>query len=326
MNAEVIYVKGTLPFVLQLEDSIDKNGKAINGKEIPIKSNNGKTTCALFFKKCIRKDNVGLTVPTEDFFGEFTFSEFFIAFTQQYTNGTTLNELFFIKRDKRYDFDSIAEYSTKILNKFVEIYKVELQPKKDWIPYLTRERIGFWNIRVFDKKGKKLSFINRLEYRGTGEMIGTTISDTHLKKIKSKALEKEVRIKPVTRFIQLANRYFRIGDYLLSILFTQFYFEKWVFELFRWNLGKTHSKEQIDAQMIKENGKYINYIDALKKILGSKEFKNSLEFKEFDKSVTKIRDEIVHRERDTVSKEEALKGENSTKKLTAFIWNKTKST
>ncbi|RUA35224.1 MAG: hypothetical protein DSY77_02980 [Bacteroidetes bacterium] len=324
-SANIIIGKGKLPFVFLLEDSIDADGQPINSKVIELASNNGELLVGLFLKQQVKNDHRSINIHIEDINGELAYSEFLIIFERQATRNQSLNEFFFV--DEKWDFEKIATFSSDLINKFIDAYKLIHKHKKDWIPYVTKNRLSPWSIHIFNKEKEKIAGINTLDFRGTGESLANRLSDVDLKQLKELSKRSGVSVDPALKFIQEANRYKLTGDYVSCIIFLAFSIEKWIFREVRYRLeeiGKT--QDEIDNDLIKEDKRYIDRYEAIKIVTGNKNFKNMESFKNFEKNVTNLRDEIAHRDRIFISKDMVELAIDSTNKfrtdILPVIWNK----
>lgn len=325
MKACNIYVKGKLPFLVLLEDSINEKGIPIDEKVIDLISNDGDLGVGLFFQQKINNNQNGVIIAIEDLYGEFTYSEFIMIYQYHATKNNSLEEFFF--KYKNWDFEAIAIYTTELLNKFIEIYKEVTNYEKDWIPFLTHFRISPLSIHIDYDKSERIDGIEILDYRGTGTCLGSTLNNDQLNRLKQLSKMIEVKLDPAFKFIQESNRYYLTGDYISSILFLTFYLEKWIFREVKRKLLKNGKTEQeIYQSFINQKGHYIDRYDAIKLVTNNKNFKNLNEFKEFQKNVIDIRDEIVHRDRVFVGKKMASNANKATMDLRDIlfkqIWDK----
>jgi hypothetical protein len=295
-NADAIVVNGKVPFCLLLEDSIGESGNLDNSKVIEIVPESNDFKAGLFFKKIISPLQQGPIVATEDLFGEMTYTEFCVVFKKELTTQKDLSSIFKTNAD-RFDNEHITEVVAKLINKFTSIYKAEWKNEKDWIPSITKFRMSPWSIFVLNKKGQRIDGIRVLDYRGTGIMIGNSTNPEQLDKIKRMCLRPDVKIETAARFCQEVNRFKKTGDYIPAIIFLAAYIEKFIFREIRYKLekdGKTPEEIRAFLRKKRDPNRYIHRYDAIEKITGSRSFKETDEFKDYETYIVAPRNAIAH--------------------------------
>lgn len=280
------------------------------------------------FRKVVnlaQKQIAGMTMAIEDKYGELSYSLFSLRVLSSDGIENPLDR--FIKENGEYSYELISSLATRFVKHFVNMYKAANYYEslkhidtpthhiysKHWIPEIYPERLSPWtNIKVFSKTGQALNGIQVYDCRGTGLGLGSDLPDDILGILQDHC--EKIYIPGIERYFDITNRHKSRGDYDAFCIFLMCTFEKWVFIFLDECLQKRgFSREDINEMKYKKikrrDGSYqlIGWEDALKEILGSKNFKNSTQYKSFIRDVVRIRDEIIHGEVVVVIKEQADK-------------------
>lgn len=321
-QTEIIMVSGKIPFCVLLEDSIGEDNHFIEEKGIRIASEDDNFVAELYLRKTMRS---GVSLASEDLFGELTFSVFSLLFKRANTRGGALASVFKVEDDK-FDHAHIVAVATTLVNKFIFIYKSVWGNEKDWLPQVTKFRLSPWTITMLDAKGTKLGGIPVLDYRGTGVMIGNSVNAEQLGKIKHFCLIPDAKTETAAAFCQAANRYKKIGEYPASVIFMATYIEKLIFREIRYRLEKEGKTEgEIREFLTNGSGRYIHRYKAIKKITGNEAFKESSEFLEYEEFIVEPRNLIAHNdplELDFEFSEKMIQAANNFNKyIVKVIWS-----
>lgn len=298
-TATKIVVHGKLPCVILLPDSINEGGEP--NDEDPIGITLASYGAELRLRKIINLDQKqwGMTLCTEDLYGDLTYSVFQLVITSNNDLECPLN-LEICDKSGELQTDLITQFSTQFINKFLDIYRHAYRNKKDWIPFVTYKRLSPWHkMTAKNCKGKSLWGFGVVDYRGTGTAIGNNLNETEITELQNHCFS-NFSVEDTSRYTQLANRYSVIGDFRTSCVMLVIAFENWVFREVRKNLtNQGWDEKKIDNALTYREPKSsklknISREDALKLVIGDKNFKNLAEYRGYVDLVLETRDSIVH--------------------------------
>ena len=287
-----LIVHGKLPFVILLPDSIPT--KENENKNPPLAISHGNFCAELRFLKKINQDqsNWGMTFAIEDMAGDRTYSIFQLRILSNNNQTSPLNTKI-QKDDGSIDHVLVAELSKDFIYKFCEAYKGVNKPEKDWIPEITVMSLCPWHKMTANNiDGKQIWACGTYDLRGTGIGIGNNL-------LQASCLRVFVEDTPTT-YMQLANRYKHNGDYKSQCVYLSACFEHWIFrEVRQFFMNINVSENETENKLTKRvtpNGLpvYISREQALKLIIGNKNFVNTKEYKYYENTLKYYRDSISH--------------------------------
>jgi len=300
-----IYAK--IPFLIMVNDGLDSEGKIISPNGFPIIDYELGITGELYFKQQINKNSFShqlFQMPSEDFYGELTYSLFCLLLKGN--DAKKLND----KYHQQSSPDYIEKLTSRIVNRFIEIYRVE--SSKYWIEIPTYKRLSPFQIQFNNtvvNTMKDISNHNVIDFRGTGNMINSSIDSNIVSNIKKQLLKNTV-VKESLRFLIEANKYKQRGDYKSFILFFAFYIESWIIREIKVNftiLGKDDLF--IHKFLHKNNGKKKSSFTILRDFINSKtnfaQLQNSTEYKQYRVELADRRNSLAHGEMIDVDFEKA---------------------
>lgn len=94
-DIEQIQIIWKLPFPLLIEDSIDENWRFLDDKFIQINNDENTIASWFYFRKVINKNQDWFIIAVEDFYWEFSYTQFCLIFRKKHTINNDLN--FFIQ-------------------------------------------------------------------------------------------------------------------------------------------------------------------------------------------------------------------------------------
>lgn len=280
-----------LPFLILLPDSIDCDG-------LPVAVRQSDFMAELRFKKTVNENQNrhGAIIHMEDRRGELTYSEVhFRIMSYDFFNKPLKREICDVSGD--FCPRVFTKFVLKFLRHFVLAYKEVLTPQKDWIEEVTVEFCSPWKqLEAKNASGLQLWKLEYYDSRGTGVMAGNSLTSEQMKLLQRGCVA--IEVDPTAKsFMQLANRARERGDWISHIVYMHTAFEYWIFRevrTFLFNIGK--SAAEVEACLLKTQAvnQYISKEQALKLIFGDMNFKNTIQYKEYQLKVTDIRSSVIH--------------------------------
>lgn len=268
----------------------------------------GEIIAEVKFKQIVLPQSDSMNVAVEDTTGDFTRSAFIISMYPKSVSGFKED----VYNDAGVNTGYLADLTIDCLNKLVEAYTVAWKrealfaPKelarrysKDWFPVIDRASISpIFDIEIFSFNDDLLTQQRHIDFRGTGCSLGMRLQESQLNFLQKACLGDLVKTSDY--YEKLANRYFSNSEYEAFLLMVATYIDKYIFEQTRYYLKlQNMTNEEIEDAMHKKTksrrGRMsITREDALKLILGSKDFKNNISWQDFEENIILLRDEVIH--------------------------------
>lgn len=299
MNDDLIDIRvyAKIPILIQINNGMKKDGALIEANGITVINHERNITAKLFF---LQEQNTHvyrnqlLNMPSEDFYGEYTFSMVCVVFRDK--DAIAINSIYNSEKD---GLDALAKISSEFIIRFIDIYRVET--RKYWISIPTYKRLSPYQIQI--NKIPQDTFLNTsnnyvLDYRGTGEMLNSFIQEDTYKNIKNELL-KNGKIIDTVNFLIEANKYKQIGDYKSFVLFYAFYIESWVVrEIRNIFIILEYDSKKIDSLFTNNNNRYKTTISIIRDFINDKKefekLQNSKVYKEYRKEIAERRNSLAH--------------------------------
>ncbi|MFA0466063.1 hypothetical protein AB4549_01650 [Vibrio breoganii] len=306
---QAVVLQFKLPFVVFVPDGL--NTESSQTTMDPIAVVQDKVAGELRFLKRINKDQEswGLTIASEDIFGEFSYSVGKLVIQSSDDQNHPLNEQV-CDGAGEVDPDKVVQLATKLISKFVDSYRTIYGQSKDWIPDINAARLSPWhNMSAVDFSGKTVWSMGVYDFRGTGNMLGMDLDSESLSKLQALCAQSE-REDLAKKYITLANRHRKLRDYQSFCVFSVIAMEHWVFRevrnaLYRQGLPEKQVEESFYETNKRGVKKNIAREEAIKLVTGDKNFKNDSRYTDFIDTVVFKRDSIVHGRKVELSEDDA---------------------
>lgn len=292
-----IQVRGEIPYLLLLEDTISENNELLYGSDfinimLPCKT----MYVRLFTKKIISsaQKNNDIIVASEDFYGELTRTQFCLEFIEENMVDGYKGKFHEILLDESWNIDSekIFTETTEAINKLLRIYRATDQGKY-FVQPINKSKISPISITVYNNE-QIISGPFVMSRKGTGIMMEVVLEKEKLDYLKKYTTTLTYEVDRCVEFLQNANYYKATAEYDKFVIFLASYFESWVFREIKFKLEREgKNKDEIDLYI--QVCKYPN--DILKKYCGdtrSKEIIESKEYKKYFEVVNNARNDIIH--------------------------------
>ncbi len=328
-----INLSGKIPFCI-LVDDYEYSEKS----PFSIIVQTSRSVAELRFKKHVKGSKDSLSIAGEDKSGDFTFTTFDMIIHPISVDGGDFKRAI-LDESGSYSIRGAIDLAVEVINKFIDSYilawdleslvlpkELSKRANKDWIPNLDKSRLSPWQgIVIYSYSDEVLFKQSHIDFRGTGWGIGTTLSEGALGFLQERSIN--TYTKTSKYYQRIANRHFSLNEYeafcaMLATLLDKVIFERADQYLKRKGLSEEEIYLELHTQRKRRRGsrhQTISREDALAKLLGSKNFKNSREWKSLEEDLIDVRDELIHGEIEGIDIGKAKKMMSSFNDFTTYL-------